>query len=145
MATLGRAIAIAALAHQEQTDKAGAPYILHPLRLLLRMQADVEKMAAVLHDVVEDTTWTLDALRDEGFPEEVLQAVACLTRQQHETYAAFIERVTHNPIARRVKLADLEDNMDLRRLRQCTPADIERLQKYHTFWLVLKAWDDSGQ
>src|SRR5207244_4075102 len=86
MATLGKAIAIAAQAHQAQRDKAGAPYILHPLRMMLRMRSEIEMMAAVLHDVVEDTAWTLDKLRQAGFSEEVMQAVACLMHRVHETY-----------------------------------------------------------
>jgi (p)ppGpp synthase/HD superfamily hydrolase len=141
MATLGRAIAIAAQAHQEQKDKAGAPYILHPMRIMLRMHTEAEMIVAILHDVVEDTPWTLEALGAEGFSDDVLQAVACLTHHDRETYAAFIDRVKTNPLARKVKLADIEDNMDMRRLSQVTEADIQRMQKYHTFWHMLSALD----
>src|SRR6266567_9334971 len=108
MATLAKAIAIAAQAHQAQLDKAGAPYILHPLRMMLRMSSETEMMAAILHDVVEDTDWTLDGLRQAGFSDEVVQAVECLTHREHETYdefIAFIARVRTNPIATKVKLA----------------------------------------
>jgi len=88
---LAKAIAIAAQAHQAQAhqaqlDKAGAPYILHPLRMMLRMSSETEMMAAILHDVVEDTDWTLDGLRQAGFSDEVVQAVECLTHREHETY-----------------------------------------------------------
>ena len=138
MATLGRAIAIAAQAHQEQKDKAGAPYILHPIRMMLRMHSEVEMMAAILHDVVEDTDWTLDRLCAEGFSEEVLQAIECLTHRDGETYEEFIERAGAHPIARKVKLADLEDNMDIRRLGDLTPQDAQRIQKYHRAWLALR-------
>lgn len=138
MATLGRAISIAAQAHQEQKDKAGAPYILHPIRMMLRMNSDVEMMAAILHDVVEDTDWTLDGLRQEGFSEEVVQAVECLTHRDGETYDQFLERVTSNPIARKVKLADLEDNMDVKRIQHLVEKDIERIKKYHQHWRALK-------
>jgi (p)ppGpp synthase/HD superfamily hydrolase len=131
MATLGRAIAIAAQAHQEQRDKAGAPYILHPLRMMARMSTEAEMIAAVLHDLVEDTEWTIDLLRAEGFGAEVLAAIECLTRRDDESYNEFIERARTNPIACRVKLADLEDNMDLRRIAQVTDRDLERLRKYH--------------
>lgn len=131
MATLGRAIAIAARAHQEQFDKAGAPYILHPLRIMARMSTEAEMIAAVLHDLVEDTPWTIEQLRAEGFAAEVLAAIECLTRRDGETYDEFIERARTNPIACRVKLADLEDNMDLRRIAHVTDRDLERLRKYH--------------
>ena len=143
MATLGRAIAIAAQAHQDQYDKAGAPYILHPLRMMLRMSSEIEMMAAILHDVVEDTEWTLDKLRQAGFSEEVVQAVECLTHRDHETYDEFIARVRTNAIASKVKLADLEDNMDMRRLRTLTEKDAERLHKYHQAWLALRQAEDT--
>ncbi len=138
MATLAKAIAIAAQAHQEQLDKAGAPYILHPLRMMLRMSSETEMMAAILHDVVEDTDWTLDGLRQAGFSDEVVQAVECLTHREHETYDEFIARVRTNPIATKVKLADLEDNMDMRRLSTVTEKDAQRLHRYHQAWLALR-------
>ena len=144
MATLGKAIAIAAQAHQEQYDKAGAPYILHPLRMMLRMSSEAEMMAAVLHDVVEDTGWTLDQLRQAGFAEEVVQAVECLTHRDHETYDEFVARVRTNVIASKVKLADLEDNMDMRRLRTLTEQDTQRLHKYHQAWLALRQVGDTA-
>ena len=143
MATLGKAIAIAAQAHQEQVDKAGAPYILHPLRMMLRMSSETEMMAAILHDVVEDTDWTLDKLRQAGFSDEVVQAVECLTHRDHETYEEFIVRVRTNAIARKVKLADLEDNMDMRRLSTLTEKDAHRLHKYHQAWLALRQIEDA--
>ena len=139
MATLGRAITIAAEAHQEQKDKAGAPYILHPIRVMLRQSGEAEMTAAILHDVVEDTPWTLDRLRAEGFADDVLQAVDCLTRRDGETYDAFMDRVKTSPIARRVKLADLEDNMDVRRLPEVTENARVRLSKYLAAWRRLKA------
>ena len=144
MATLGKALAIAAQAHQEQYDKAGAPYILHPLRMMLRMSSEAEMMAAVLHDVVEDTGWTLDQLRQAGFAEEVVQAVECLTHRDHETYDEFVARVRTNVIASKVKLADLEDNMDMRRLRTLTEQDTQRLYKYHQAWLTLRQVGDTA-
>ena len=137
MATLGKAIAIAAQAHQDQYDKAGAPYILHPLRMMLRMRSETEMIVAILHDVVEDTAWIPDQLRQTGFSEEIVQAVECLTHRDRETYDEFIARVRTNAIASTVKLADLEDNMDMRRLRTLTEKDAERLHKYHQAWLTL--------
>jgi (p)ppGpp synthase/HD superfamily hydrolase len=137
MATLEDAVSIAAQAHRGQKDKAGDPYLLHPLRMMLRMKSEAEMIAAVLHDVVEDSDWTLEQLRDKGFSEEVLQAVDCLTHRDGESYEGFIGRARQNPIARRVKIADLEDNMNLRRIGEITARDLERLAKYHRSWCVL--------
>ena len=137
MATVERAVQIAAEAHQGQRDKAGAPYLLHPLRMMMRMESEAAMMAAVLHDVVEDSEWTLDQLRAEGFSAEVLQAVECLTNRLGESYDEFIARVQTNAIARQVKRADLEDNMNIRRMAEITPKDLARLEKYHRAWRTL--------
>ena len=130
MSTLERAIALAATAHAGQTDKAGAPYILHVLRVMLRCETNEERMAAVMHDMVEDCGWTLDQLRAEGFPEPVVEAVDAVTRRDGETYEDFVLRAKLHPIGRRVKLADLADNSDLSRLPEVTPRDHARLEKY---------------
>lgn len=127
----GRAVAIAATAHLGQVDKAGAPYVFHPLRLMMRAETEQERMVAVLHDVVEDTPWTLAELRAEGFPPEVVAALDALTKRPGERYEDFIERVVVDPLARRVKLLDLEDNMDLTRLGRLDDADVARLERYH--------------
>jgi len=116
MSTLERAIAIAAEAHSGQTDKAGAPYILHPLRVMMRVEGDHARIAAVLHDLVEDTEWTLEALRAEGFVDAVVDAIDGLTRRDGEVYLDFCRRAGTNEIARVVKLADLEDNLDPARI-----------------------------
>src|SRR5919112_3442044 len=137
MATVEDAVSIAARAHRGQTDKAGAPYLVHPLRMMLRMETEAAMMAAVLHDVVEDTEWTLERLREAGFSEEVLAAVDCLTHGEGESYQEFVERVRTNPIARQVKIADLEDNMNVRRMNQLGAKALERLEKYHRAWCVL--------
>ena len=137
-ATLEDAISIAALAHRGQRDKAGAVYLLHPLRLMLRMDSEAAMMAAVLHDVVEDSDWTLEGLRERGFSEEVVEAIACLTHRDGENYEEFVERLKPNPLARRVKLADLEDNMNVLRIGQLGLKDLQRLEKYHRAWRVLK-------
>jgi (p)ppGpp synthase/HD superfamily hydrolase len=135
---LERAIQIAVEAHKGQLDKSGKPYILHPLRVMLRMSTPEQMMAAVLHDVVEDTPWTLDQLRDEGLPENVLEAVDCLSHREGESYDQFVERLLPHPIARKVKLADLEDNMDIRRLSGTLSAkDIERINKYLKYWNIV--------
>jgi (p)ppGpp synthase/HD superfamily hydrolase len=137
IATVEDAVSIAALAHRGQKDKAGAPYLLHPLRMMLRMDSEAAMMAAVLHDVVEDTEWTLERLREAGFSDEVLEAVDCLTHREGESYEQFVGRVRTNPIARQIKIADLEDNMNVRRISQLGPRDLERLEKYHRAWRVL--------
>ena len=130
MSTLERALVIAVEAHQGALDKGGAPYILHPLRLMHQMATADQRIVAILHDVVEDSPWTLDALRAEGFSEEVVAAVDGLTRREGETYEDFIARGATNPLARRVKLADIEDNLDLRRLGEIREKDLERLKRY---------------
>ncbi len=137
MATLERAILIAAQAHLGQLDKAGAPYILHPLRMMMRMESEVAMIAAALHDVVEDSDWTLERLRGEGFSEEVLKAVDCLTSREGESYDEFISRVRGSAIARQVKIADLEDNMNVKRIGEMTPKDLARIEKYHRAWRAL--------
>ncbi len=140
MASLERAIALAAKAHTGQRDKAGAPYILHPLRVMLRLDTPEAMQAAVLHDVLEDTPVTVESLRDAGFSEPVIEAVDALTRRPDETYTAFIDRVKAHPIARRIKLADLEDNLDLRRLPDPdhpSRADTDRVKRYYRAWTAL--------
>lgn len=138
MPTLEDAIALAVEAHKGQRDKAGQTYILHPLRVMMRLDTEAERMAAVLHDVVEDTPYTLERLRELGYPPEVLFALECLTKREGESYEAFIERVRPHPLARRVKLADLEDNMDVRRLVAVGPKEAERLARYRAAWARLK-------
>ena len=130
MATLERAIEIAARVHAGQTDKAGEPYILHPLRVMLSLGAEYERMAAILHDVVEDTPVTLEDLAREGFPPEVVEAVDALTKREGESRLDAAARAVRNPIARAVKLADLKDNMNLSRLPDPTERDFARLSEY---------------
>ena len=129
MSTVERAIALAAVAHEGQIDKAGAPYIFHVLRVMLRLQTPEERMAGVLHDIVEDCGWTLDRLRAEGFPEEVVLGVDAVTRREAETYEEFVLRAKAHPIGRRVKMADIADNSDVTRLPKITERDQARLEK----------------
>ena len=136
---LEKAIQCAVKAHAGQKDKAGAPYILHPLRIMMKMDSQAGMIAAMLHDVVEDSSVTLADLRAEGFSDEVIAAVDHLTRREGEAYEIFINRLRHNPLAVKVKLADLEDNMDIRRIENVTERDIERIQKYQTAWEKLSA------
>ena len=127
---LDRAIELAKQHHEGQTDKAGKPYIEHPLRVMNQVESEEEKIVAVLHDIVEDTNISLNDLRNEGFSEEVVSAVECLTKQDGENYDSYIERISFNPLAVKIKLADLEDNSDLTRLPEVTDKDLERIEKY---------------
>jgi hypothetical protein len=110
MATLEAAIRIAVAAHAGQTEKGGAAYITHPLRVMAAVDAEEEKIVAVLHDVVEDTAVTIEDLRREGFDDRILASVDCVTHHKSEPYADYVARCKSNPVARRVKLADLWDN-----------------------------------
>jgi (p)ppGpp synthase/HD superfamily hydrolase len=143
MSSLENAIAIAATAHKGQTDKAGAPYILHPLRMMMKMADRAAQIAAVLHDVVEDSPdedkWTFERLIEAGFDDEVVEAVNCLTKREGEGYEEFIRRAATNPVACRVKIADLEDNMNVLRIGEIRPRDLERLEKYHRSWRYLSS------
>ena len=130
MSTLERAIEIAATAHAGQVDKAGQPSILPPLRVMLRVAEDHERMAAVLHDVVEDTSVTLEQLAVEGFPAEVLQAVEALTKRPGESRLEAAARAAVHAVARAVKLADNAENMDLTRIATPTEKDFARLREY---------------
>jgi (p)ppGpp synthase/HD superfamily hydrolase len=143
MSTLERAIEIAARAHAGQTDRAGAPYVLHPLRMMLRFADPAERIVAVLHDVVEDSAWTLDGLRDEGFAAEIVTAVDALTRREGESYEAFVDRAGRDPLGRAVKLADLRYNLDTTRMASPTAADDARMERYRRALAALGA-DPTG-
>ena len=138
MPSLEDAVSVAAKAHRGQKDKAGAPYILHPLRLMMQMESEMERIVAVLHDIIEDTACSLDELSKAGYSQEILGALDCLTRRHDETYNTFIERVKKNPLAVKVKIADLEDNLDIKRLASVTEKDLPRLNRYLSAWRSLK-------
>ncbi|HAT50162.1 MAG: HD domain-containing protein [Nitrospirae bacterium] len=139
MSTLEKALALAAHHHAGQVDKSGNPYILHPLRLMMQLEEISSQIIALLHDVVEDTPITLDDLRQEGFSEEIITALDLLTHRPEDSYAAYILRLKPHAIARRIKLLDLIDNMDVRRLDH-TPGerDWERIMRYQNAWATLK-------
>jgi (p)ppGpp synthase/HD superfamily hydrolase len=138
VADLERAIRIAAEGHAGQRDKAGAPYILHPIRVMMACSSEVARIVAMLHDVVEDTDWTLERLADEGFAPEVLEGIAAVTKRPDEKgtdegYLAFCRRAAAHPIGREVKRADLLDNMDLSRLGpELGESDLARLRRYRS-------------
>lgn len=136
--TLEDAILLATQAHRGQVDKAGRPLILHALRVMLSLDSEVERMVGILHDVIEDAGHSLESLRRLGYSEEVLHALDCLTRREGETYEQFIERVKSDPVARSVKVADLEDNLDVTRLPKLADGDLVRLEKYRRAWVQLR-------
>ena len=130
MSSLERAVEIAAQAHAGQKDKAGAVYLLHPLRVMLNLDdaTEAERIVAVLHDVIEDTDWTSDRLLGEGFSQEVVRALESVTKRPDEDYMTFVRRAGNDVIGKKVKLADLRDN--LRELPNPTPGDRARRKKY---------------
>jgi (p)ppGpp synthase/HD superfamily hydrolase len=140
MSTLERAIAIAAEGHAGVTDKAGAPYILHPLRMMLSLSSPDERIVAVLHDVCEDCPgWNFDRLRAEGFADHIITALDSVTKRDGEEYEAFARRAAANPIGRRVKLADLADNCDISRIAHPTERDFQRIEKYRRAIKLIEA------
>lgn len=131
MSTLERAIEIATEAHQGQFDKAGNDYIGHPLRVMEAGKTTNEKIVGVLHDVVEDSDWSFEQLAAEGFSDDIIEALRCVTKlSNNEPYDKFIARVKTNPLAIAVKINDLSDNMDIRRLPYLSDKDIKRLKRY---------------
>lgn len=142
--SLEDAIILACTAHRGQIDKGGAPYILHPLRVMLAVSGDERRIAAVLHDVVEDCGIDPGTIADR-FGDAVAQAVVALSRNEGEDYDAFVERCARNPIARDVKRADIGDNLDLSRLPTITPRDHERIAKYRRALDRLDATPVDGQ
>jgi len=137
---LEHAIEIAVEAHKGQIDKGGSPYILHPLRVMMSVDGESEKIVAVLHDVVEDSDWTVDALLAEGFSVEVIEALKTVTKEsEDEDYDLFIQRAMQNPIARKVKIADLRDNLDVTRISEITDTDVKRINKYKKALKLLSA------
>ncbi len=125
-------------AHKEQTDKTGLPYVFHPFHLAEQMQTEETVIAALLHDVVEDTDITLKELSDMGFPKDVLDALALLTHDETVPYSDYVAKLKYNPIARAVKLADLEHNSDLSRLDTVDEAALHRVEKYKKAAELLK-------
>ena len=137
---LERAIEIAVEAHKGQVDKGGSPYILHPLRVMGNVDGESEKIVAVLHDVVEDSNWTFEALLAEGFSIEVIEALKSVTKNSdNEDYDSFIQRAMENPIGRKVKIADLRDNLDVTRITELGEKGLQRINKYKKALKLLSA------
>jgi (p)ppGpp synthase/HD superfamily hydrolase len=127
---LAVAIAIAYQAHDGQIDKAGKPYISHPLTVMAQMDTIESKIVAVLHDAIEDSDLTIADLVNQGFPEFIIEAIAAITKLDGELYENYILRVQSNAIALKVKIADITHNMDISRIANPTAKDFQRLEKY---------------
>ncbi len=138
MSSLQRALEITVEAHKNQKQKDGTPYALHPIRLSLTLETEEQKIVALLHDVVEDTDWTFEDLEREGFSGTINAALRLLTHNDGSPYEEYVERLASNPLARIVKIADLTDNMDFKRIPEPTEKDFARLQKYHRAWRRLQ-------
>ncbi len=139
MPDLERALQIAVQAHAGQKDKNGAAYIFHPLRVMARCSAPEAKIVALLHDVVEDTAWTFEQLEAEGFAPSIMAALRLVTHNDGSSYDEYVDRTMTNPIAMEVKIADLEDNCDIRRLKEVDDRTVERLRRYLAAWQRLTA------
>lgn len=140
MNLLNEAIELACSAHYHQCAKNGEPYILHPLTVMLKLSDPVERVVAVLHDVIEDSIYTLDDLEEEGYPEEIIEAIDAITKREGESYQDYIARVLMNRLARNVKLADLEHNMH----RCMAEGNIKRYLKYLWAKMEILKYKDSG-
>jgi (p)ppGpp synthase/HD superfamily hydrolase len=134
MKLIEKSLLIALRAYAGKTDKAGREYILHPLRVMAKMETEMEMSAALLHDVIEDSEITAQNLLDEGIPAEVVEAVRCLTKNEGEEYMAFVARAKRNKLAAKV---NIEDNIDVLRLASLNEYDLARIQKYHAAWHLL--------
>lgn len=137
MKLIEKALEIALRAYAGKTDKAGQEYILHPLRVMGKMKTDEEMSVALLHDVIEDSDITAQELLAEGIPTDVIEAVLSLTKHQNEPYQDFIARVKKNKLATKIKIADIEDNLNVLRLASLDKDDLARVQKYHAAWQLL--------
>ena len=142
---LERAIEIAVTAHKGQRDKAGQPYILHPLRVMFDLDSDDERIVGVLHDVIEDCEdWSFERLQREGFSKPVIDAIESVTARHGESYDEFIQRAGANRLACSVKMADLRDNMRLDRIANPTKKDFDRIEKYKRALAALEGRNRAG-
>lgn len=140
MNSLEKAISIALQAHKGQIQRNGEPYILHPLYVMQQVDGEVMRTAAILHDVIEDSAYSLEDLEKEGFSEEVLRLVDALTRRRDESYEDYIMRVSKTPEAIPIKMADLKHNMDALRLVEFSNRDGDRMKRYHNAYRTLEKY-----
>ncbi len=125
-----KALMLCYKAHKDQQDKSGMPYVFHPFHLAEQMKDEITTVVALLHDVLEDTSYTAEDLKVMGFPEEAVAAIQMMTHDKSIPYMDYVARIKENPIARKVKLADLKHNSDLTRLDAPTEKDLKRVEKY---------------
>ena len=142
---INKADVIARKAHAGQVDKAGADYFRHPERVAANFYGEDEIIVSLLHDVIEDTCVTLEHLKQEGFSDYVLNALDAITKREDESYDQFIQRVKDNPIAIKVKMADLRDNMNVLRLPVLTDKDLQRIAKYHKAYKYLEQFEEDEE
>ncbi|PAU66561.1 GTP pyrophosphokinase [Pseudomonas sp. PIC25] len=131
MSNIDKALEISCKTHSGQIDKGGEPYILHPLRLMLKFQDEESRIVAVLHDAIEDGEITTQHLEQAGFSEKIILAIECLTKKTGESYDDFLSRIIDNDLARRIKIEDIKDNLDITRLKTIDNKDLDRIKKYH--------------
>lgn len=138
---LERMLVVMVNAHSGQYDRGGAPYALHPMKVMHYLKTDDEELQCIAlgHDVIEDTKVTYKDLRDAGISERVIKGIAALTKMPGQTYDEYKECVFANVDAMKVKMADLRHNTDVRRLKGVTEKDIQRMEKYHRFYLEIMA------
>ncbi len=134
-----KALKLCFQAHQHQTDKSGIPYVFHPFHLAEQMKDEKTTVVALLHDVIEDTNYKIEDLRDMGFPEDVLEAISLMTHDKAVDYMQYVEEIKKNEIARAVKRADLMHNSDLSRLDKVDEKAIARVKKYQAALKILEA------
>lgn len=138
MDLIEKSLSIALKAYAGQKDKAGKTYILHPIRIMAKMETIEEMAVALLHDVIEDSEVTAKDLLKQGISKKVVKAVQTLTKIEGENYEQFIDRVLKNKLAAKVKKADIEDNINVLRLNSVSLKDLERIAKYHKAWKRLE-------
>ena len=126
-------------AHKDQVDKSGMPYVFHPFHVAEQMTDEATTIVALLHDVVEDTDYTLEDIAAEGFGEDILEAVALMTHEDDVPYLDYVAKLKDNPIARAVKLADLAHNSDLSRIGEIDEETKQRLEKYKKAKAILES------
>ena len=126
-------------AHKDQVDKSGMPYVFHPFHVAEQMTDEATTIVALLHDVVEDTDYTLEDIAAEGFGKEILEAVALMTHEDDVPYLDYVAKLKENPIARAVKLADLAHNSDLSRIGEIDEETKQRLEKYKKARAILES------
>ena len=140
-----KAMKLAYSAHHGQTDKSGVPYIFHPARVASGFTSEAEACVAWLHDVVEDTDYTIDDIRSEGFSSAICKALQTMTHDKSIPYMDYVQEIAKNPISRAVKLADLKDNMDISRLEEIDETVKQRLAKYHEAYTYLSGIGQSEE